>query len=110
MDSTHAGADASNELDVLGWNHLSARKAFLARGTSAVYDFNGTRRRGYNAVTESGPRNDRGFEQVVRGTMSQLGSMRNITTSVEIQFLPENGYPPSLHRGARNAGSVRDVN
>ena len=110
MDGAIAGAGAANELDFVGWDHISARQVFLARAKSAGHDSNGTRRRGYNAMTERRIQNDLGFEQEERGMLSQPEPEQNITASVEIQFLPQKGYRPSFHHGPRNAAIVGDVN
>ena len=110
MDRAIAGANTTNELDLVGGDHFSARQSFLARATSAVHDFDRTRRRGYNAMTERRIQNDLGFEQEERGMLSQPEPEQNITASVEIQFLPQKGYRPSFHHGPRNAAIVGDVN
>jgi hypothetical protein len=110
MDRPLAGEDAADELDFVGGDNFSARQIVLARAKSAGLDLNGTIRRGHNAMIEHGIGNDCGFEKEVRNALSQLGPMRNVTTSVKIQFQPEKGYRPSLHRGPRNAANVGDMN
>lgn len=110
MDCAPAGANATNELDLVGGDHVPAQQAFFARAKSASLDLNGAIRRGHNAMTERGIANVCGFAKEVRSAISQLGPVRNLATFVKIQFQPERGYRALLHRGPRNATNVGDMN
>jgi hypothetical protein len=110
MDRALAGAHATNELDLVRGDHLSARQIFLSRAKSAGDDSNRTTGRGHNAMTERRIKDELGLVPGERGVLSQPGREQSLTRSVGIQFLPQTVYRLSFDYGLRNVAKVGDVN